>query len=49
LKPLKRDTGQRRDDDGSVCVTAILSRIARRRVKVCAAIHLDLDAPSTVR
>jgi hypothetical protein len=28
---------------------AIQSRIARRRVKVCAAIHLDLDAPSTVR
>lgn len=25
------------------------TRIARRRVKVCAAIHLDLDAPSTVR
>jgi hypothetical protein len=24
-------------------------RIARKRVKVCAAIHLDLDAPSTVR
>jgi len=28
---------------------AIQRRIARRRVKVCAAIHLDLDAPSTVR
>jgi hypothetical protein len=27
----------------------ITDRIARRRVKVCAAIHLDLDAPSTVR
>ena len=25
------------------------TRIARRRVKVCAAIHLDLDAPSTMR
>ena len=28
---------------------AITDRIARRRVKVCAAIHVDLDARSTVR
>ena len=28
---------------------AIQRRIARRRVKVCAATRLDLDAPSTVR
>jgi hypothetical protein len=28
---------------------AIQKRIARRRVKVCTATRLDLDAPSTVR